>query len=363
MKLRYALALAAVMLAVAVPAVAKKNKDKAKDEGATPAVAAAPAAAADSTVVATVGDVKITEAQLLEASSNELAEIRQKEYEIKSRNLQGLIQQALIDKEATARGITSADLLKAEVEDKTAPTTKEEKDRLYDQNKARLGGRTREDMEAQLESAVMNQHENQRRQAFLSELQAKADVKVLLDPPRTKIDVPADAFAMGPTNAPVTIVEFSDYQCPFCRRAHPTVQQLLADYGDKIRFVYRDYPLSFHPRAMPASIAARCAADQDKFWEMHTNLMEVQGDLSDADLTKRAADLGLNAETFASCFSSKKYQDSIQSDFQAGASVGVTGTPAFFINGRMITGAQPLASFKEVVDDELSRRGVETAKN
>lgn len=346
MKANQALAVALLALVASVPAYARKDKDKAKE-----AEAGKPAPG----VVAYVGDQAITAEELDKAASGQLMRIRQQEFDIKENVLDGLVQSKLFEIEAAARKVALADLLKTEIEDKIAAPTKEELDQYYDRNKQRFGGRSREDASADLDRLMRTQKQTERRNAFLNELVAKSPVRVLLEPPRVDVAVPASAFAKGPQTAPVTIVEFSDYQCPYCRRAHPTVAKLQQDYGDKIRFVYRDYPLSFHPRAMPASIAARCAADQDKFWPFHTNLMEVNGDLSDADLAKRATDLGLDKAAFDACYTAKKYESAIRADFDAGASVGVTGTPAFFINGRMLVGAQPYDTFKQIIDDELAR--------
>ena len=348
MKVRQLLAVVALAGVIAVPAYAKKDNKK-KD---------APAAAAStSKVIATVGSATITEDELNEAAFSQLMKVRQQEYEIKEQVLDGLVQQKLLEQEAAARNMALPDLLKAEVEDKTVAPTKEEMDRFYEQNKSRMGGRTREDAAGDIERTLRAQKGAQRRGEFLNELAAKTPVEVMLEPMRIPqaMQVPANAFAKGPANAPITIVEYSDYQCPFCRRAHPTVERILKEYPDKVRLVYRDYPLNFHPRAVPSSVAARCAAEQNKFWEYHTNLMEVNGDLSDADLGKRATDLGLDMAAFDACYASKKYEAAIQADFQAGSAVGVTGTPAFFINGRMIVGARPFEDFKDVIDDELGR--------
>ena len=167
----------------------------------------------------------------------------------------------------------------------------------------------------------------------------------------------------GNPDAKVTVVEYSDYQCPFCRRAEPTVSQLLTEYGDKIRFVYRDYPLQFHQRAMPASIAAHCGAEQGKYWQFHENLMKEQGDLSDDDLKKRATAIGLDGAKFAACFEAKKVQPAIDVAFKEGQSLGVTGTPSFFVNGRMIVGAKPIDEFKALIQEELDRAATQaTAK-
>jgi protein-disulfide isomerase len=350
MKVRQVLAVVALAGVITVPAYAKKEKKQ--DAKAAPA-----AAASASKVVATVGTVSITEDELNQAAFSQLMKVRQQEYEIKEQVLDGLVQQKLLEMEAAARSMALPDLLKAEVEDKTVAPTKEEMDRFYEQNKSRMGGRTREDAAGDIERTLRNQKAAQRRGEFLDELVAKNPVKTLLEPMRIpqSMEVPPNAFAKGPATAPVTIVEYSDYQCPFCRRAHPTMERVLKEYGDKVRFVYRDYPLNFHPRAVPSSVAARCAAEQGKFWEYHTNLMEVNGDLSDADLGKRATDLSLDMAAFDACYASKKFEAAIQSDFQAGAAVGVTGTPAFFVNGRMIVGARPFEDFKNVIDDELQR--------
>lgn len=340
---------AAIVLAAvaAVPANAKKDKTK----------EAAPQARAQaaSDVVATIGSEPITQTELDKAAANQLAKLRQQEFDIKENVLDGMIQQKLLDKEAAARNIAVTDLLKTEVEDKITDPTKDEIQNFYDKNKARIGNRTLEDATADIDRALRAQKQAERRQALLKDLYAKADVKVFLDPPRADIKFPADAPALGPAGAPVTMVEYSDFQCPFCRRAYPTVEQIKQEYGDKVRFVYRDYPLAMHKQAFPASVASRCAGDQGKYWEYFKNLMTVNGDLGADDLKKRATDLGLDAAAFGACLDSKRHDVTIQASFDEGAGYGVTGTPAFFVNGRMLVGAQPFDAFKNVIEDELSR--------
>src|SRR5262249_17398539 len=136
-------------------------------------------------------------------------------------------------------------------------------------------------------------------------------------------------------------------------RAHPTVQQVLTTYGDRVRFVYRHYPLPNHPRARPAAEAAQCANEQGKFWPYYDRLFSNQSKLGDADLRQAAADLGLDAARFNDCVDSHKYKDVIDSDIKAGEQAGVSGTPAFFINGRPLSGAQPFDAFKRIIDEEL----------
>jgi len=296
------------------------------------------------------------------AAANQLAKFRQQEYDVRASVLNSLIQQQLITDEAAARKVSEADLMKAEVDDKSGSPTPDDVSKFYDTNKARMGGKSFDDVKGDIEKMLKGQKANDRRGQFLAELTAKNNVKVMLDPPRSTVTIRPGTPAMGPENAPVTIVEWSDYQCPFCKRAHPTVQQVLSEYKDKVRFVYLDYPLPFHQMAMPASQAVHCAEDQGKFWEYHTNLFEAAGDLSHADLTKRATDLGLDSAAFEACTTANKHDGLIKSNFDDGAALGVTGTPAFFINGRMLVGAQPIEQFRDVINDELSRKGVPAPK-
>jgi protein-disulfide isomerase len=153
----------------------------------------------------------------------------------------------------------------------------------------------------------------------------------------------------------VEVIEFSDFQCPFCMRANPTVEQVLKTYGDKIKFVYRHYPLPNHPNARPAAEASACAEVQGKFWEYHDRLFANPTKLSDPDLKAQAAALGLDTAKFNACVDNHQQKPGVDADMAAGEAVGVTGTPAFFINGRSIEGAQPFESFKRVIDEELAR--------
>jgi len=345
-----------------VPAFAKKDKPKDKSDAATTAAPAATLASDDLHPAAIVAGKPISMEELDRAAANQLMRIRQQEFQVRSDILDGLIQQKLITDEAAARKVSEAELLKTEVDDKTAAPTQEEVSQYYEKMKARMGGKTLDDVKGDIEKTLKAQKANERRGQFLGELSAKSDVKILLDPPRATVSLPASAPALGPADAPITIVEWSDYQCPFCKRAHPVVEQILTEYKDKVRFIYLDYPLPFHKQAMPASLAVHCAEDQGKFWEYHRNLFEIAGDLSDSDLSKRATDLGLDATAFTACVGSKKHEGLINANYKGGADLGVTGTPAFFINGRMLVGAQPIDQFRQIINDELTRKGVTVAK-
>lgn len=179
--------------------------------------------------------------------------------------------------------------------------------------------------------------------------------------PNPNVDMKAladDDPMEGKADAPVTIVEFSDFQCPFCGRFYlDTYTQIKKDYVDtgKVKFIYRDYPLSFHPNAKPAALAAGCANEQGKFWQFHDKLFTNQASLSAENYKLWAKDLGMDTKKFNDCFDKQKYDAEIQKDFADGQAAGVTGTPAFFVNGRFISGAQPYANFKTAIDAALAK--------
>lgn len=157
-------------------------------------------------------------------------------------------------------------------------------------------------------------------------------------------------------DCPITIVEYSEYQCPFCARVIPTTKQILKEYEGKVRWIVRDFPLDFHDRAKPAAIAAHCAGFQGKFWDMYSILFQNQRNLSDKDLNSYAEKIKLNKAEYDKCVAQpQKALAVIDANMQAGVSVGVTGTPAFFINGRRLSGALPFEEFKRIIDDELAK--------
>lgn len=306
-------------------------------------------------VAARIGDVEITLDELDEAIAGELNGLRQQMYDLRRAELKRQVEQRLFEAEAEVRGITVPELLKQEINDKVEPVTDEAMTALYEQYKSRLGGKTQEEVKPQLYVAIQQRNMDERRKAFSDVLMARNDVSVLLSPPRAEVAIPADAPVLGAPDAPVTIVAFSDYQCPFCHRAQATVEEILSRYEGKVKLVHRDYPLNIHPGAIPAAKAARCAGEQDRFWDYHRNLLSRLTDFSIEDLTGRAAELKLEPETFATCLASNRYDEVIQTGFEQGQGLGVNSTPTFFVNGRRILGAQPIETFVEVIEEELAR--------
>ena len=311
--------------------------------------------------VATVGEHAITRAQLEEHVRAKLIELENQRYEMLREGLDELIAEELLKQEASARKTTPADLEKQEVAAKVPEPTDEEIQKVYDANKAQLGSQTLEQIKPRIVEYLKQQGMQRRRQAFVEELKQTHKTTVALRPPVIEVATAGRPERGGGAKAPVTIIEFSDYQCPFCGRAESTVDEVMKHYGNKVRLVYRDFPLPMHPQARPASEAASCANAQGKFWEYHATLFANQTALGEDQLKEYAKNVGLDAAKFDQCLKDKPFKAAIDKDVADGEKVGVNGTPAFFINGRMLSGALPFDKFKEVIDEELTAKGASSS--
>jgi protein-disulfide isomerase len=309
-------------------------------------------------VVATVGAVSITLEQVDEKALQEPAsgfgslKLSQALYEARRAAADEIIGNVLLDQEARRRGIERAALVRQEITSNAAAVTDADVAAWYQSNPQRVQGATLDQVRAPIKSMLTEERVQNVRDAYLNTLKAKTPVRVMLDPPRSTVRA-ATSPAKGPTDAPIELIEFADFQCPFCLAASPTVKRVLDTYGNRIRFVYRNFPLQNHPDARPAAEAAQCANEQGQFWAYHDRLFAVPGKLSDADLKQTAVDLGLDPARFNTCVDQHQYKSVVEADAQAGADAGVSGTPAFFINGRLLSGAQPYDAFKRVIDEEL----------
>lgn len=176
-----------------------------------------------------------------------------------------------------------------------------------------------------------------------------------------RVDIPIDANdpVLGAGDAPITIIEFADFQCPYCQRhVLQTYPQLLEDYGDQIRIIYKDFPLTgIHPQSLPAALAAQCAQEQGKFWEYHDLLFSGRIELGEDAYLAYADELGLDITSFTSCYQGARYSDAVRADYDLGVEYGVNATPTFFINGIRLIGAQPFSVFANLIDSELSNQG------
>lgn len=311
--------------------------------------------------VATVGGARITlgevdaRALTVPAANFGNLPLAQALYEARRAVLDEMIGNRLIDADAKVRGVDRDALVQQEITAKvTQPTDLDVAD-WYKANQARVQGATIEQVAAPIRSLLVQERTAAARRAYVDRLRASTAVAISLDPPRVAVS-DGGRPSKGPTKAPVQIIEFSDFECPFCFRVNPTVAQVLGTYGDRIRLVYRHLPLPNHPNARPAAEAAACANEQGKFWEYHDRLFADQSKLAAADLKKHAADLGLDAGKFNACVETRRFQKDVDADMDAAQLLGVSGTPHFFINGRPLSGAQPLESFKEIIDEELARK-------
>lgn len=307
-------------------------------------------------VVAEVDGQKITAEELDRHAAGQLQQLRDQEYEIRKNALEDLIVRKLVKKQADARGISEPELMRMEVDQKVARPTEAEVRDLYDRNRDRVGGRSRAEVAPQIESSLLQQRTAERAQAFTRELRDNASVRIALPQPRTDVAVPAGAPVQGPADAPVTIVEYSDYLCPYCQRAEEAVARVLARHQGKVRFVHRDFLIG-RPRSMAVAKAALCAGDQGKFWEYRRSLLTTSGDWTDQDLAARAAGLALRVEDFRTCLASDRHEQDVSASSEEGHRLGVTGTPTFFINGRRMTGMRSEKELDEVIQSELRGRG------
>ena len=312
---------------------------------------AAPALAADATV-ATVGTKSITRAELEKRMAPQLMDVEQERYEVLKEGLDAMVAESLVEQEAAARKVKPEELLQVEVTSKITPPTDAEIQQVYEENKQALGGATLDQVKDRIVDYLSAEKGEKQRQAFIGELKKKYKTTVDLNPPKLEVGK-GTRPPLGNKSAPVTIVMFSDYECPFCKRAEPTVDAVMAKYKDKVQLYYRDYPLPFHQNAKPASEAAHCANAQGKFWEYHKKVMASE-DLSKAALQKIASDVGLDRKKFDECLDKGTFKQAVEVEMVEGENLGIDGTPAFFINGRRLSGAQPVEKFSEIIDEELA---------
>lgn len=278
-------------------------------------------------------------------------------YETQSSALQDMVLERLLEAEAKKRGLADANaLLDQEIREKVQDPTEAEVEEFYPQVQRQLRNKPLEEVRDQVKGALRQRRERERFMTFVDELKSKAGLQVTLpmpDLPRMEVGVDDDPVR-GNADAKVTIVQFADFQCPYCGRANETVQKVLQDYDGKVKMVFRDFPLGFHERAIPAAVAVNCAEPQGKYWEMFDQVMPNQRTLEDSDLEGYARNAKLDLGAWNKCRQDPAQAEEVKKDLDDGQALGVTGTPAFFINGIMISGAQPYEQFKAIIDRELA---------
>lgn len=315
---------------------------------------------------ALVNGEAITEAQVTTVAASDLATLESKKaaspatYDrdklvILNKALDSIIEDKLVSAEAARDKVTKEQVLFAEVESNVPTPSTEEAEAFYQANKAQIAP-PHDQAIPLIKQFLMDQARKRYRDGMVYMLKKQFPVKVFLDPVRTDVAT-AGYPTRGPETAAVTIVEFSDFQCPFCGGLFPTLKAVEKNYSDKVRLVYRQFPLtSIHPFAQKAAEASLCANDQKRFWEFHDSMFGDQAHLTVDDLKKRAVDLKMNTADFNACLDSGAKAGAVSSDIEEGRKAGASSTPSMFINGRFLSGNQPYADIREIVEDELQRQ-------
>ena len=331
--------------------------------GNGPATAQSPSSRpGEDSVLATIGTDTITVADLRERAGSELDQIEAQYLRARSQAIEtalhAMLREQVLEAEARRQGKSVMDLILAEAGAAGLEPSEVEIATWYQENQARVGGRPLEQIRPQVALFLRNERRKAAEERLEQRLYRDRQVVVLFEPYRLAFNNEG-APSLGNPNAPVTLVEFSDFQCPFCARFAPTLKEIASTFGDQVHIVYRQLPIpSIHDNALKAAEASLCAHDQNKFWQMHDLMFDEPDRLTIPELKEKARRVGLNQETFDSCLDSGKHAGTVQKDMEEGRRAGVTGTPALFINGEHLAGgAAPFDVVAAAIRRELARVG------
>ena len=308
-------------------------------------------------LAAKVGSMEITNAELADGIESDLFEAETKVFEIKFARLKSLLLQKYMDKDPRKKGISNDEFLEKYIAKEVVISDKEIDAFIKDQNIPA------EHINPQVREKIKNYLEMERKKEavdkWIAEQTKKDPVEVYIPKPRRPtfpVEV-GNAPTTGAKDAKVTIIEFSDFQCPFCAKGADILKEIKKKYGNKVLVAFKNFPLPFHNHAEQAAVAGLCANEQgaDYFWKMHDEMFASQDSLDAEGLKKTAKKIGLKSEAFEKCLSENKYLSQVKADMEQGKNVKVKSTPTFFINGQLINGAQPMDVFAEIIDEELAR--------
>jgi protein-disulfide isomerase len=303
-------------------------------------------------IVAVVAGEPISAHELDAAAASQIMQLRNQEYQIKSRVLNALIRRRAVEVEARKQGLTVEQLYAKEIDGRIPNPRDAEVYAYYLGIKSQLN-KSFQEIKVQLQTNLKNLEVKEMREDYADFLRGKAEISVLLQAPRVEVAFDRERLR-GDSKAPVTIVEFADYQCPFCQKTESAMKELLKKYPGQVNLAFRDFPLTaIHPNAQKASEAARCAGKQGKFWEFHDALFADEARLDEPGLKEAARTLGLDEKAFASCLASAEFASQVALDQEDGKKAGVGSTPSFFVNGVFISGVQPVSEFEKLIDNEL----------
>jgi len=309
-------------------------------------------------IVAKIGNMEITEDALIGEDKLDFFDLKKREYELKMERLNKLLADKLIGDEAKAAGMSMDDFINKKIVGGEIKISDKEFKKFVAEKRI-----PENQINPQIKERIISYLQSMKKQdliqSHLAKLTKNTPVEVYFSKPKMMVNVEAgNAPFFGKANAPVTIVEFSDFQCPFCARGAETVNELKKKYGGKIKVAFRHFPLPMHKEARPAAEASLCVNEQgtDKFWKFHDIVFKNADKLDPANLEKFAKDAGADTAKFKECVQAKKYADAVQKDMEYGEKIGVKSTPTFFINGQLLSGAVPIETFSEIIDEELSEK-------
>ena len=315
-------------------------------------------AQAPETVVATVNGAEITLRQVDEAVGPTVLPLQQQLYAVRKVALDNLITAKILETEARAQGV-SADELRRRFTQGEITVSKAQVEEAFAQNASFFASMSPDEARERLRLDLENQARMKRYRAGLETLKRKFAVTVNLVAPAFGPGLDDGGSPVrGATKPSVTIVEFSDFECPFCQQVQETLKQVVERYGDGVRLVFKHLPLEGHRNSLPAARAAYCAAEQDRFWQFHDVLFGAR-ELSPAVFTQIATDLGLGVEKFQDCLGSEQSRAAIVKDLETARLFRIESTPSFIVNGKLIQGALSFADFQKIIEQELSQRATQ----
>lgn len=307
-------------------------------------------------VAAKIGDITITETELYSKIQSEIYDAEMKVFDVKFNRLNQLIIEKLMAKDPNSKGLTSDQYFEKHIASKITVSEDEMNKFIAERKipKAQINPQIKE----KIVGYLTMQKKDSALKDWIGEQTSKTGIEVFFSKPeRPSFDVKVgNAPTVGGKNAKVTIVEFSDFQCPYCAEGSKILAKLKKKYGNKIKIASKQFPLPFHTQAKKASVAALCMNEQnvDLFWKMHDYMFANQSKLSVDDLKASAKTLGANTEQFNKCLDDNKYIAQVEKDIQEGKAIGVKSTPTFYVNGKLVSGALPVESFSEIIDQELA---------
>ncbi|HEY7097135.1 MAG TPA: thioredoxin domain-containing protein [Terriglobales bacterium] len=313
------------------------------------AVLAVAQAPKDSELIAEVNGEKLTRADFEHLESSKLLQARYQYYEAERKAVDDLIDQRLLEQQARQQGLAVDQLLEREITAKLQPDPTEDQIRIYYEGMET--DKTYEEMRDKIRTHIHDVRLNKAKAAYLVSLRQQSKIMVDLEPPSALVNV-ANSPVRGNKEAPILLVEFADYQCPYCQKVNADLGKLKQEFGDRLALVYKDFPLPMHPNAQKAAEAARCADAQGKFWEYH-DLLFSEKKLEVSDLKLQARKLSLNGTSFDQCLDSGEKASLVQRDADEGKRLGLSGTPSFFLNGHFFSGALTYAALRDMVAQQL----------